>query len=106
MKLNIEGEEYNLNIQRAEELGVLTKVKPKFILTDLKINDVFKFRLPTMDKFSDAIYLKASSNNYVMLYGGGTWIANNRAEPRCWFAGTIIYVAILNVDTGIYEESK
>lgn len=40
MKITIENEEYDLNIDRAVELGIAKKVRPK--LTSIKPGDVFK----------------------------------------------------------------
>jgi hypothetical protein len=108
MKLIIDCKEYELNINRAEELGVLTKVKASLTMADLKVGDVFKFKLLTTGKFANAIYLMASKNNYVMLYGSVSNDAEanfDRAMTKCWFGDINSVVAILNVDSGIYDES-
>ena len=95
MKLNIDGKEYELNTQRAEELGVLTKVKKHFTVADLKVGDVFHYA-----PIAGNIYIKQYNNNnegYAILRG------RESITISVYFKGSE-EISILNLETGKFEE--
>jgi hypothetical protein len=61
MKVIIDNKEYELNVEKAQELKLLTPTKPKLTIKDMKVGTRFKCNGPT----NDLVLMQCIGNPYI-----------------------------------------